>query len=95
MTELTMRDQESDSDEDFDSDDLYTDVIYLNTEDDEQAQGVSELECASHKKLLFKVDTEAEVTAMSKSAWNFLSQSGQLRKTKQRLCGPNRKPLDV
>ena len=43
MTELTMRDQESDSDEDFDSDDLYTDVIYLNTEDDEQAQGVSEL----------------------------------------------------
>jgi len=45
MTELTMRDQESDSDGDFDleSDDLCTDVVYLvdvvylNTVDDEQA----------------------------------------------------------
>jgi len=39
MTELTVRDQESDSDGDFDldSDDLYTDVVYLNTVDDERA----------------------------------------------------------
>jgi len=55
MTELTMRDQESDSDGDFDldSDDLYTNVVYLNTVDDEQStyqKGVRELECVSHRE---------------------------------------------
>ena len=39
MTELTMRDQESDCDGDFDldSDDLYTNVVYLNAVDDGQS----------------------------------------------------------
>ena len=45
-----------------------------------------------NEKVLLKVDTGAEVP---ESAWNSLSQPGQLRKTKQRLCGPNCKPLDV
>jgi len=38
-----------------------------------------------NKKVLFKVDTGAEVAAMSESAWNSLTE---LRKIKQRLRGP-------
>ena len=103
MKELSTRDQESDSDQDFDlnSDDLYTDAVYLNTVGDEQAHTKNVPESwnvqvmVKNKKVLFKVDTGAEVTAMSESAWNSLSHPGKLRKAKQRLCGPDRKPLDV
>jgi len=74
----------------------------LNTIGDEQAHTENLPESwnvqvtVENKKVLLKVDTEAEVTAMSEQAWNLLSQSGkQLRKAKQRLCEPDRKPLDV
>ena len=96
-TKLPTTDQDSYSDQDFDlnSDDLYTDVVYLNTIGDEQAH-TKNLPEVDNKKVLFKADTGAEVTAMSEQAWNLLSQSGkQLRKAKQRLCGPDRKPLEV
>ena len=102
MKELSTRDQESDSDQDLDlnSDDLYTDVVYLNTVCDEQAhtKNVPEswnVQVMVKNKVLFKIDTGAQVTAMSESAWNSLSHPGKLRKAKQRLCGPDRKPLDV
>ena len=46
--------------------------------------------------LLFKVDTGADVTAMSKSAWQQVnSDKFQLTSATQQLCKPDGKPLDV
>ena len=47
--------------------------------------------------LLFKVDTGADVTAMSESAWQQLNSDNkfQLTSTTQQLCGPDRQPLTV
>jgi len=75
--------------------------VTVNTIGDEQAHTKNlpetwNVQVTVENKMLFKVDTGAEVTSMSEQAWNLLSQSGkQLRKAKQRLCGPDRKPLEV
>ena len=46
--------------------------------------------------MLFKVDTGAEVTAMSDSAWELVhEQSGQLERSKQLLYGPDHQPFTI
>jgi len=66
MKKLTIIDQESDSNQDFDlnGNDLYTDVVYLNTVSDEQARTKNVPESLNMQfmvknKVLFKVDTGA------------------------------------
>ena len=46
--------------------------------------------------MLFKVDTSADVTAISDIAWELVcEQVGKLERSKQQLCGPDHQPLTV
>ena len=98
MQELTTTDQ-NDHTEEL----LYSDVVYLNTVGDDttsqkNATTTWNVQVTINKMvLLFKVDTGAEVTAMCESAWKQLNSGKkfQLTSTKQQLCGPDRKSLDV
>ena len=72
MQELTITDQ------DHTEEQLYSDVVYLNTigEDTTQKESTAiwNMQVKINKKvLLFKVDTGVEVTAMSESAWEQLN----------------------
>ena len=49
----------------------------------------------SNTQISFKVDTGAEVTAISESTWQKLKNTTQLSKTKQQLYSPDHLPLDV
>ena len=92
LTSSPTQDQESDT---------YSDVIYLNIVN-EQAMVTPRKTSWNveitivNKKVLFKVDTGAEVTAMSNSAWESKRDStGNLAKSKQQLHGPDHQPLTV
>ena len=82
---------------------LYSDVVHLNTVGDDttshkNATTTWNVQVTINKMvLLFKVDTGAEATAMSESAWKQLNSDKkfQLASTTQQLCGPDQKPLDV
>ena len=98
MQELTTTDQTDHTDEL-----LYSDVVYLNTVGDDttshkNATTTWNVQVTINKMvLLFKVDTRAEVTAMSESAWKQLNSDKkfQLTSTTRQLCGPDQKQLDV
>ena len=81
--------------------DTYSDVIYLNTVNEQAMvtprKTLWNVEITiENKKVLFKVDTDAEVTAMSSSAWESIRDStGNLAKSKQQLHGPDHQPLTV
>ena len=98
MQELTTTDLTDHTDEL-----LYSDVVYLNTVGDDttfhkNATTTWNVQVTINKMvLLFKVDTGAEATAMSESAWKQLNSDKkfQLASTTQQLCGPDQKPLDV
>jgi len=80
MVELTTSDQDSDND-------FHSDALYLNTVSEQQAdaKNVWNVQVTIvNKKVLFKVDTGAEVTAMSNSAWESLQNvAGKLTQSKQ------------
>ena len=60
--------------------------IHLNRDDKKE----------SKKPVTFKVDTGAEITALSDTTYNSIQKSvPQLKKSNQTLRGPNRSPLDV
>ena len=84
--------------QDYD-DEAYSDPVYLNTVTDQQTPLTNSWNVQvtiANKKVLFKVDTGAEVTAMSDSAWESVrEQAGPLERSKQQLCGPDRQPLTV
>ena len=98
MQELTTTDLTDHTDEL-----LYSDVVYLNTVGDDttphkNATTTWNVQVTINKMvLLFKVDTGAEATAMSESAWKQLNSDKkfQLASTTQQLCWPDQKPLDV
>ena len=46
------------------------------------------------KEVVFKVDTGAEVTAISKDAYNAIGHF-KLQRPGKILCGPNKQPLDI
>ena len=47
------------------------------------------------RKVTFKLDTGAEVTAVSHSTYKTLQDSPKLRSPQRTLCGPSQKPLQV
>lgn len=71
------------------------DVSYLNTVNAEKA---STAWCTSvsinGQSKLFKLDTGAEVTVISDKTYKSLG-AAKLERTTKRLCGPDRKPLEV
>lgn len=72
--------------------------FYLDTTSEEEGAEKSwkvEITVNNTNKVQFKVDTGAEVTAMSVSAWKSLGQVPNLHTTKKVLCGPDSKPLLV
>jgi len=89
--ELTTSDQDSDNE-------FHSDTLYLNTVSEQQAdtKNVWNVQVTIVNKVLFKVDTGAEVTVISDSAWESLQNvAGKLTQSKQRLCGPDHQPLKV
>jgi len=92
------------TDPDHHTDELtYSDTVSLNTVGDDSTTEQNSTTSwnvqvtISNTVLLFKVDTGADVTAMSESAWQQLNSDKkfQLTSTTQQLCGPDRNPLDV
>ena len=71
------------------SDDVYLGAAYLNTVGGDTNSWKIELE-VDNKPLPFKIDTGAEVTAISESAWKSLQNLPALTKTTKHLCGPDR-----
>ena len=74
------------------------DTVFLNTiNGDSKDSGTSwnVMITIANTQISFKVDTGAEVSAMSESAWQKLKNTFQLSKTKQKLHGPDHAPLDV
>ncbi len=71
--------------------------FYLDTASDDGAEKLWKIEVIVNNtnKVQFKVDTGAEVTAMSVSAWKSLVQIPKLHTTKRVLGGPDSKPLSV
>ena len=84
--------------QDYD-DEAYSDPVYLNTVTDQQTPLTNPWNVQvtiANKNVLFKVDTGAEVTAISDSAWESVrEQAGPLERSKQQLCGPDHQPLTV
>ena len=76
--------------------DLYSDTIYLdaiNNADDKQWLVTVLVESNS---VIFKVDTGAEVTALSERTFQlFTNPVTKLQKPTQTLRGPHRSPLEV
>ena len=83
MAEVTALMQSLDITDHQDYDDVYSDPVYLNTVTDQQKPATNSWNLQVtivNKKVSFNVDTGAEVTTMSDSAWNLVrDQSGQLR----------------
>ena len=88
MAEVTtsMQSLETTDHQDYDDDETYSDPIYLNTVTDQQTPLTNSWNVQVtivNKKVLFKLDTGAEVTAMSDSAWELVhEQSGPLKRSK-------------
>ena len=83
----STRVEESDEEPDY-----YLDTTYL----DETTESAWRMDVmVNSNKVQFKVDTGAEVTAVSESAWKTLSNVPPLSPTKKLLGGPDRKLLSV
>ena len=69
-------------------------AAYLNTVEGDSNSWKIELD-VENEPLPFKIDTGAEVTAISEFAWKSLQNPPTLTKTTKHLCGPDRKPLRI
>ena len=67
-------------------------VAYLNAIEAREETSWQTMVSVNHELMLFKVDTGAEVTALTEEALNQLGHP-QLRTPSKVLCGPDRTPL--
>ena len=74
--------------------DTHLETAYLNTVDTEDSTAWRAEIKVNDRPMSFKLDTGAEVTAISEGALSHLGQI-QLHKPEKVLCGPDRKELDV
>ncbi len=73
----------------------YEDMAYLNTVASEQASASWNCRVmVNGRETPFKLDTGAEATVLSDNALESLNV-GELQSSTKRLCGPDRRPLDV
>ena len=75
-------------------DEFYLSAANLNAVGEDMNAWKIELNVAD-QPLPFKIDTGAEVTAISESTWKSLRNPPTLTKTTKHLCGPDRKPLQM
>lgn len=95
MDNLTTTGESSHPDEPFDSDFVFLNTIEGNGNSKDIGTSWNVVITIENTQISFKVDTGAEVTAMSESAWLNLQNTFQLGKTKQKIYGPDHLPLDV
>ena len=92
VAEIADSQQESD----FSDEDLYSDTIYLNAVNRDNKKQWNVKVLVEKDPMTFKVDTGAEVTAMSDATFNSIQNSmPNLKKSTQTLQGPNCSPLNV
>ena len=90
------------TDEDLPDDDPYSDAVFLSADavyvdavHNSLTQWNISVTVRAHP-VVFKVDTGAEVTALSEKTYDLLHESvPQLQKSTHKLCRANRVPLDV
>ena len=90
------------TDEDLPDDDPYSDAVFLSADavyvdavHNSLTQWNISVTVGAHP-VVFKVDTGAEVTALSEKTYNLLHESvPQLQKSTHKFCGANYAPLDV
>lgn len=76
--------------------DLYSDTIYLNAVNNTNDKQWHVTMLVETNSVSFKVDTGAEVTALSDVTFqSFTNPVPKLQQSSQTLCGPNRSPLKV
>ena len=76
------------------SEDCYLDTTYLNNSG--EAGPAWKIDAAVNGQPVdFKVDTGAEVTAISGATWESMPDTPALQKATKSLCGPDRKPLKL
>ena len=73
----------------------FLDTAYLNTVTGNKGTVWSTTVTVGNEQITFKVDTGAEVTALSETTWKSMQTKPELRETKRILCGPDRQPLKV
>lgn len=73
----------------------FLDTVSLNTITDKNATVWSTTITVAGQQVAFKVDTGAEVTALSETSWKSMGARPVLQKAKRVLCGPDRQPLKV
>ena len=95
MDNLTTTGESSHPDEPFDSDFVFLNTIEGNGNSKDIGTSWNVVITIANTQISFKVDTGAEVTAMSESAWLNLQNPFQLGKTKQKIYGPDHLTLDV
>ncbi len=49
----------------------------------------------ANQQVNFKVDTGAEVTALSETTWKLMEKRPELQKTRRIHCGPDQQPLKI
>jgi len=98
LTALSYKQAESETNDDPYSDTVYlsADTVYLDTVSNAAANQWNVTVLVGSNPVKFKVDTGAEVTALSEETFRtFTNQVRQLQKSPHILRGANRSPLDV
>ena len=76
--------------------DFYSDTLYLDTVNGHNEKHWCVEVLIESDPVTFKVDTGAEVTALSDTTFHSLKNPElKLKKSNQTLCGPNHSPFDV
>ena len=96
VAEITDPLQEQTMNDSSGSDFFYSDTLYLDTVNGHNEKHWCVEVLIENNPVTFKMDTGAEVTALSDTTFHSLKNPElQLKKLNQTLCGPNRSPLDV
>ena len=80
---------------DSSDDESLLDTAYLNTITGSMAAMWPATVKVNSQQVTLKVDTGAEVTAMSEATWKSLKEVPRLSDAQRKLCGPDRRPLKV
>ena len=92
---VTCREETSESESTVEEpDEFYLGATYLNAVGGDSNAWKIELN-VKEQPLPFKIDTGAEVTAISESTWKSLQNPPTLTRATKNLCGPDRKPLQI
>ena len=95
VAEVTSEMQGLSTGNDPSDDESLLDTAYLNTITGSMAAMWPATVKVNRQQVTFKVDTRAEVTAMSEATWKSLKEVPRLSDAQRKLCGPDHRPLQV